>query len=117
MDTMIGSAVSAASLHTRRPFSLPVPQTVLTAEPGASLDPARHQALRTIAREYESMFLGRMLQQMYATVGVDETFGGGSGEQMFRDLLVDEYGKQAGERGGIGLADGILRELIRAQEG
>jgi len=36
---------------------------------------------------------------------------------MFRSMLTAEYGKQVTKRGGLGIADQVYRELLRAQEG
>ena len=42
--------------------------------------------------------------------------GGGNGEAIFRDLLIQEYGKAASKAGGIGLAKSIARQLSTMQE-
>ena len=43
-------------------------------------------------------------------------FGGGNSEKVYRDMQVDEYGKAISKAGGIGLADSIMREMIKMQE-
>lgn len=88
-----------------------------TAGAGDShVDPATRAKLRTAANDFESQFVSQMVGQMFEGVEVDETFGGGHGEEMFRSLLVQEYGKSVTARGGFGLADQVYRELLRAQE-
>ena len=57
-----------------------------------------------------------MLQPMFDNLKAAEPFGGGFGEDVWRSLQVQEYGKAIAKRGGIGLAENIARELIRAQE-
>jgi len=57
-----------------------------------------------------------MLQHMFAGIPTDGPFGGGDGDQMFRSLLLQEYGKQIAARSGIGIADAVERELLRQQE-
>ncbi|MGQ9365328.1 rod-binding protein [Azospirillum sp. ST 5-10] len=80
------------------------------------VDPATREKLRRKAGEFEAMFIGQMLSPLFESVPVNEEFGGGKGEEMFRGLLVQEYGKQMMARGGFGLADQVYRELLRAQE-
>jgi len=75
------------------------------------------EAVEQAAEEFEAQFIGIMLNQMFANVKVDGLFGGGEGEEMFRSLLVDQYGEMIAEQGGLGLADQVKSELLRLQEG
>jgi len=72
--------------------------------------------IRAVAEEFESHFLSAMLGHMFAGIESDGPFGGGHGEEMFRPLLVQEYGKIMSRSGGIGIADAVERELLRLQE-
>lgn len=67
------------------------------------------------AQEFEAMFLTEMLRPMFETVGVDKTFGGGRGEEIFRSFMLDEYGKQLASSGGMGIADMVKEQLIQMQ--
>jgi Rod binding domain-containing protein len=69
-----------------------------------------------VAQEFEAQFVSQMLQNMFDTVPVNEEFGGGEGEEMFRSLVIDEYGKLISRAGGVGVADQVKREMIRTQE-
>jgi len=80
---------------------------------GKNADP---KAVRAAAEEFEAVFLSAMLAPMFEGVGQDEMFGGGPGEDMYRSLLVEEYGKSIGRAGGLGIADEVERELLRLQE-
>jgi len=71
---------------------------------------------RKVAEDFEALFIGQMLKFAYAGVKVDPTFGGGHGEEMFRSVLLDEYGKSISRAGGVGIADQVYRELMRTQE-
>jgi hypothetical protein len=53
---------------------------------------------------------------MFEGIKVNSTFGGGKGEDMARSLMLNEYGKQISEQGGIGIAKYIAKELIEIQE-
>ena len=72
--------------------------------------------IRQAAQEFESVFLSTMLQQMFSGVKTDGPFGGGHGEEMFRSLLIEEYGSSIAAAGGIGVADEVARELLSIQE-
>ncbi len=71
---------------------------------------------RRVAEEFEAVFLGQVLKPMFATVRTDGPFGGGFGEDMWRSLQVDEFGKAIARSGGIGIADAVLRQILEMQE-
>jgi Rod binding domain-containing protein len=71
---------------------------------------------RKVAVEFESYFLGQVLQPLFANLGPEEPFGGGASEEIWRSLQVDEYGKALARAGGIGLADHVLEQILRLQE-
>lgn len=69
------------------------------------------------ARDFEAVFLSSMMKPMFDGIDPDPMFGGGKGEAIFNDLMLDEYGKQMAANGGVGIADMVREELIRQQEG
>jgi Rod binding domain-containing protein len=71
---------------------------------------------RQVAEEFESFVLGQMLQPMFENLDVDEPFGGGSSEKIWRSMQVEEYGKAIARNGGIGIADHVMSEILRIQE-
>ena len=73
-------------------------------------------ALRKVAEELEGLFISQMINHMFKGIKTDGLTGGGNGEAMFRDLLVQEYGKAISKSSGIGLADSIERQLLERQE-
>lgn len=90
------------------------PDAALNPSHKASRDPA---AVDRAAKDFESMFLSQMLEQMFADVHLG---GDSEGEQgtndIYRSMLVGEYGKLMTQAGGIGVADYVKREMLRAQE-
>ena len=74
------------------------------------------EQMRKTAQEFEASFLSQMLQPMFANLSAAKPFGGGTGEDMWRSLQVDEYGKAIAQKGGIGLADSVFREMLKLQE-
>ncbi len=75
------------------------------------------QRMKETAEDFEAVYLAEMLRPMFANIEAEAPFGGGAGEKIYRDMQVDEYGKAIAKAGGIGLADNILREMIKMQEG
>lgn len=71
---------------------------------------------RKLARDFESFFLSQMLQPMFRDTTPEAPFGGGAGEDAWRSLQVDEYGKAIARSGGVGIGDMVLREILKAQE-
>ena len=71
---------------------------------------------RKVALEFESFFLSQALQLMFASIDTEPPFGGGHAEKVWQGMLVEQYGKSMAEAGGIGIADAIQAEILRAQE-
>jgi len=84
---------------------------------GSFQDAMQKRKIRETAVEFEAQFLGQMLKPMFEGIQTDSTFGGGHAEEMWKGMLVQEYGKAVAQGGGIGLADQVQKELIRMQEG
>lgn len=68
------------------------------------------------AKEYESVFISQFLGSMFSGIKTDGITGGGQGEEMFRSLMVNEYGKGLQARGGFGLAAHMKAELLKHQQ-
>ena len=68
------------------------------------------------AKEFETVFISQMLSHMFEGVETGGMFGGGSAEKIYRSMMVNEYGKQLSEMGGLGIADEVSSFMIRVQE-
>ena len=64
------------------------------------------------------MSLGLALKKTKVLAGIktDKNFGGGASEDIYRSMMAQEYGKTLAKAGGIGIADQVMREIIRIQE-
>ncbi len=102
MDSAIQSAMLAAQ------------QAPLAPAPKATADAAKAEAA---AKDYESIFISQFLGSMFSGIPTDGVTGGGQGEEMFRSLMINEYGKSIEQQGGFGLATHMKAELLRHQEG
>ena len=98
------AAVTAAHLAATSPTGQPSPSK-------------NEKAVDKAAREFEAEFLSQMLESMFKGIRTDGPFGGGHAEEMMRSFMLQEYGKVMAANGGVGIADAVKRELLRAQEG
>ena len=89
--------------------------TALAPAAAAGGDRPRVDALRHAAQEFEAIFLAQVLGTMTQGLGGDDLLDDGQGE-VFRDMLNDEVAKPISRSGGIGVADAVLREMLKAQE-
>ncbi|MBK6897083.1 MAG: rod-binding protein [Alphaproteobacteria bacterium] len=69
-----------------------------------------------VAQEFEAVFITEMMKPMFEGLSTDETFGGGKGEEIFRGILLQEYGKKIAQTHSIGLSAQLKAELLRQQE-
>ncbi len=74
------------------------------------------EAVREAAQDFEAFFLSQMFEMMFEGVETDGPFGGGHGEKVFRSLMITEYGKATAARGGVGIADQIIQQMLATQE-
>lgn len=75
----------------------------------------RESDIDIAARDFEALFVAEMLKPMIESVPIDDQFGGGKGEEIFRGMMTQEYGKILAAGGGIGLASHVKEALLRAQ--
>ena len=88
--------------------------TQLTA--GKGMSPAMGKKLDAAARDFEAVFISQMLETAWSTVPTDGPMSGGSGEAVFRSIMIQDIGKQMAQQGGFGLADRVRSELLAIQE-
>ena len=87
----------------------------LSAPQFAGNDPAK---IRRTAEKFEAQAIAEMLKPMFETVDTSKGFGGGgAGEAAFKPMLVEQYAASMARSGGIGIADAMMNQLLRAQEG
>jgi Rod binding domain-containing protein len=101
---MTSTIDTSAALTSLQPG---IPTAARTADPAAA---------KKAAQAFESVFITQFMGEMFSGISTDGPTGGGQGEEMFRSLMLDEYGKQFAARGGFGLAPAIARQLLLHQE-
>ena len=73
-------------------------------------DPERKK-LYNACVEFESIFVKMMLNQMKKSVDKSGFIDGGHAEEIFEDMLYDEYAKQISKNESLGLAEQIYDSL------
>ena len=66
---------------------------------------------KRVAAEFESVLLTQMLNAMQSTVEKSGLIDGGSGEETYREMLNQAVSAEIARRGGLGLAEQIVREM------
>jgi peptidoglycan hydrolase FlgJ len=90
---------------------------ILPASVQTTLPPTQVAKLAKVAQEFEAAFLGQMLTPMFDTVNTAHgPFGGGSGEEQWKPMLVTEMARGIARQGGLGIARDALAQMIRMQE-
>jgi peptidoglycan hydrolase FlgJ len=80
------------------------------------LPPDRREVMMDKAQELEASFLAEMLG--HTGMGdVQDSFGGGAGEEQFSSFLRQEQARLMVESGGIGLAELIFNSMVEAEHG
>jgi flagellar protein FlgJ len=93
-----GSAVSTSSAATEGAHGLELP----TAE---------HRKLFEACQDFEALFIKQMLNAMRKTINKTHLIDGGMAEEIFEDMLYDEYAKKMAKTAQFGLADMLYRQL------
>ena len=81
------------------------------------LPPQQVARIQKSAQDFEAMAMGQMLAPMFETVdGSKGPFGGGSGEEAWKPMMVQEMSKAIARAGGLGLAKPVMEQMLRMQE-
>lgn len=93
------------------------PQALFATIEAAKRGQVGKSEIEKAASEFESVFLGQMLQSMVPSdKDPNSLFGNEEGDEIFQTMMVDEYAKQISKSGGIGIASYVQRELLGQQE-
>jgi hypothetical protein len=66
--------------------------------------------------DFEAFFLSQAFENMFSGVNADPMFGGGSGESIYRSMMIQEYSKVAARTHATGISDQVTHEILRLQE-
>jgi Rod binding domain-containing protein len=108
---MANSVASTLSSYTKADINIAAEKTK-----AATMDAKSVERAGEAAKEFEAVFTTEMMKPMFDGLDTDGMFGGGKGEEVFRSMLLDEYGKIMAQSDTFGLADQVKQQLIMMQE-
>jgi len=77
----------------------------------AHLRPSKKEDLKDVTKDFEAIFIQKMLESMRKTVTKTKWLDGGLGEDIFTSLYDQEIGKAISQRGGLGLQNILYKSL------
>jgi peptidoglycan hydrolase FlgJ len=96
------SAASAMS-YAKGPAKLPRP----------AMDAAQTEK---VAKDFEAFFISSMMESMFGDSVGESMFGESETAEVYKTLMMEQYGKTITNAGGIGIADYVKQELLKQQE-
>ena len=91
----------------------------MSTVPLLKMDPKTpgYEKLHKQAVELEGVFLNTLMKEMFSSIDTSEgSFGGGFAEETWRGMQAEQFASALAEKGGIGLADNLMSDLLRLQE-
>ncbi len=120
MDALgqIGNVQDAflAGVHKKATAQVSAIQKIGQLGQGSQREGADMEKVRQAGQDFEAFFVGQMMEQMMAGIESDSMFGGGQGEDVWRSMLNQEYGKEVAKSGRLGIADHVMATMLQAQE-
>ena len=105
MSINSGSGASANSGNGASANKMVPLRRVTTAE-------EQDKKLQEVAQKYEKHFLREMVKAMRGTVSESQLIKTNQAETIFKEQLDEQYVEKWGDKGGIGLADMIYKQLL-----
>ncbi len=72
---------------------------------------AEAKKLKDACRDFESLFIKQMLDSMKKTVNKSGLLDGGMAEDIFEDMLYDEYATKMADTANLGIAKMMYKQL------
>ncbi len=73
------------------------------------------QRIKDTAQDFEAVFMSEMIKPMFEGIEVEAPFGGGKGEEIFRGMMLTEFGKEIAKRDVTGIQTQVMNKLIEMQ--
>jgi peptidoglycan hydrolase FlgJ len=106
----IGStALSAMNRMTLSSAGSSGPSNISSIE--RDLQNTNDQKVKQACSDFEAILIKQMLDSMRKTVEKTSLLGGGMAEDIFEDMIYDEYAKKMSKTGDFGVKDMLYRQL------
>ena len=76
----------------------------------------QHDAMESACRDFESLFMNYMLQEMRKTIPQDGLLDGGAGEKIYTSMLDSAVAKEVANQRSIGLSDMLMRQMVHDEQ-
>ncbi|MGH1455685.1 MAG: rod-binding protein [Alphaproteobacteria bacterium] len=73
------------------------------------------QRMKETAQDFEAVFLSEMIKPMFEGLETDGPFNGGKGEEIFRGMMITEFGKEIASQNVTGIQTQVMDQLIKMQ--
>lgn len=93
-----------------------IPQANVSAAQSQLASAKNRKAVHEAAVKFEAMFMNEMMSYMGQDLKSDGPFGGGHGEEMFRSLMTEQYGRQVAQSGQTGVGAALEKQMLLLQE-
>lgn len=120
IDSIMNNAVSGRIKPGESKLNKMKSNTDFESEIQLSLDKSHtkamdneHKKLWETCVEAESLFIGKMIKEMKKTVPKNEWLHGGQAEDIFEDMLYDEYALNMSKNYNFGMAKLLYDEMSR----
>lgn len=107
MEQKAADSAVRKSANNSREFGRLLDDAIKMREDGKKID----KKLMDACIDMESIFVSKMLKEMRNSVHKSEWLHGGFAEEVFEDMLYDEYAKDISKNSNLGMAAMLYREL------
>ncbi len=73
------------------------------------------QRIKSIAKDFEAMFTSIMLRAMRGTVGENPLIARSMGEEIYTEMLDNEYASMTAQHSSLGLSEMLLKEIENSE--
>lgn len=119
LENAVSSRVSGTESKLKKINSSSSFETYLSEARNIGKEPAPgtkspvHKKLWETCIEVESLFVAKMFKEMRNTVEKNDWLNGGFAEEIFEDMLYDEYALQLSKNSSLGMAKMAYDEMSR----
>ena len=100
--------------NTKKQYQNNISKFSLDIEESKEIDKNKEfekKRLREVSEDFEALMINQMLKEMRKTVNKSDLINGGMAEEIFEDMLYDEYSKEFSKTKTFGLSDIIYNQL------
>ena len=87
----------------------------ITTQPAKVHKGQNSEKLKEVAQQFEAIFIQQMYKEMRKTIPDDGLIQRGNADDVYTQLQDLEAAKITAQRGGIGLADLLMQQLMKNQ--